>query len=164
MTGPFKNYYYFCAYVLRGLDQLRRHGNAVSALDVGALAVSNVELFRTRPHYIKLRAFAPPEPRGSSLFLGEAGILLVASKLGHEEFDDDLRRLLAENVDNEAEEVFWGVPGSLIAAAALGDQGLWNRLAEALLARRRQDGLWTQRLYAGEYQSLTPPHGLAGIV
>jgi hypothetical protein len=32
------------------------------------------------------------------------------------------------------------------------------------LSRRAENGLWTQRLYGQEYQSLTPPHGLVGIV
>jgi Lanthionine synthetase C-like protein len=164
MTSPMKNLYVGTAGVLWGLDQLRRRGYAETTLDVGALATSNVELFRAKPDYIKLPAFAPPEPRDSSLFLGEAGILLVATNLGHAEFEDDLRERLAANIDNEAEEIFWGAPGSLIAAAAIGDQSLWNRLAEALLARREENGLWTQRLYGEQYQSLTPAHGLVGIV
>jgi hypothetical protein len=84
--------------------------------------------------------------------------------LGHAEYADELRRLLVANVDNEAEEVFWGAPGSLIAAAAIGDESSWNTLAEALLSRREDNGLWTQRLYGQEYQSLTPAHGLVGIV
>ena len=32
------------------------------------------------------------------------------------------------------------------------------------LARRGDDGLWTQRLYGQEHRSLTPPHGLVGNV
>ena len=164
MTSPMKNLYVGTAGVLWGLDQLRRRGYAETTLDVGELAASNVELFRAKPDYIKLPAFAPPEPRHSSLFLGEAGILLVATKLGHAELEDDLRERLAANVDSEADEIFWGAPGSLIAAAAIGDQNLWERLAEALLARRAENGLWTQRLYGEKYQSLTPAHGLVGIV
>ena len=164
MTSPMKNLYVGSAGVLWGLDQLRRRGYAETTLELGELAASNVELFRAKPDYIKLPAYAPPEPRDSSLFLGEAGILLVATRLGHPELEDDLRRRLAANVDNEAEEVFWGAPGSLIAAAAIGDEALRKRLANALLARRAENGLWTQRLYGKEYQSLTPSHGLVGIV
>jgi hypothetical protein len=164
MTSPMKNLYVGTAGVLWGLDQLRGRGYAETTLDIGELAAANVELFRAKPDYIKLRAFTPPEPRDSSLFLGEAGILLVATKLGHAQFEDDLRERLAANVDNEADEVFWGAPGSLIAAAAIGDRTLWDRLAEPLMARRNENGFWTQRLYGAEYQSLTPAHGLVGIV
>jgi hypothetical protein len=163
-TSPMKNLYVGTAGVLWGLDQLRRRGYAETALEVADLAVRNLELFRDKPDYIKLPAFKPPEPRDSALFLGEAGILLVAYKLGNREYAADLRRRLVANVDNEAEEIFWGVPGSLIAAAAIGDESSWNTLSAALLSRRGENGLWTQRLYGQEYQSLTPPHGLVGIV
>jgi hypothetical protein len=162
--SPLKNLYVGAAGVLWGLDQLRRRGYAETRLDVCALAVRSLELFRARPDYIKLPAFKPPEPRDSGLFVGEAGVLLVAYKLGNAEYGDELRRRLVANFDNPAEEVFWGAPGSLIAAAAIGDESSWNTLAEALLSRRGDNGLWTQRLYGQEYQSLTPAHGLVGIV
>jgi lanthionine synthetase-like protein len=163
-TSPLKNVYVGSAGVLWGLEQLRRRDYPTTSLDLADLAARNVEVFRAKPDYIKLPAFKPPEPRDSALFLGEAGILLVACKLGNPEYVEDLRRRLAANVDNEAEEVFWGVPGSLIAAKAIGDASTWNSLSAALLSRRDENGLWTQRLYGQEYQSLTPPHGLAGIV
>jgi hypothetical protein len=163
-TSPMKDLYVGGAGVLWGLDQIARRGYAETSLDLPELAVLNVELFRAKPDYIKLQAFRPPEPRDSALFLGEMGILLVAWKLGYEEVVRDLRRGLLANVENEAEEVFWGAPGSLIAARAIGDESSWKTLADALLSRRDANGLWTQRLYGQEYQSLTPPHGLVGIV
>jgi hypothetical protein len=163
-TSPMKDLYVGGAGILWALAQITRRGFAETSLDLGQLAALNVELFRARPDYIKLAAFKPPEPRDSALFLGEAGILLVAWVLGNREYEDDLRRGIAANVDNEAEEVFWGAPGSLIAAAAIGDEVSWKTLADALLSRRGENGLWTQRLYGHEYQSLTPPHGLVGIV
>ena len=163
-TSPLKNLYVGAAGMLWGLDQVARRGSAESSLDLPELAALNVELFRAKPDYVKLRAFTPPEPRDSALFLGEAGILLAACKLGRREYADDLRRRIVANVDNEAEEVCWGAPGSLIAAAAIGDGAAWKTLADALLSRREENGLWTQRLYGQEYQSLTPPHGLVGIV
>jgi lanthionine synthetase-like protein len=163
-TSPLKNLYVGTAGMLWGLDQLQRRGYAETRLDLAELAARNVEVFRARPDFIKLAAFKPPEPRESALFLGEAGILLVAYKLGNEECLGDLRRRLAANVDNEAEEVFWGAPGSLLAATAIGDQASRQRLADALLSRRDENGLWTQRLYGQEYQSITPAHGLVGIV
>jgi hypothetical protein len=162
--SPLKNLYVGSAGVLWALDQLRQRGYAESKLDLRDLAARSVDLFRAKPDYIKLAAFKPPEPRDSGLFVGEAGVLLVACKLGNAEYGDELRSRLAANVDNEAEEVFWGAPGSLLATAAIGDESTSSTLAEALLSRRAENGLWTQRLYGQEYQSLTTAHGLVGIV
>jgi hypothetical protein len=171
-TSPMKNLYVGAAGVLWALDELRRRGDADTKLDLADLALRNLELFREKPDYVKLPAFQPPEPRASSLFLGETGILLVTWRLApSDELAHDLRAHVRANVQNEAEEVFWGTPGTLIAARTMldwsgGDR--WrhasNESAEALLARRGDDGLWTQRLYKQEYTSLTPPHGLVGIV
>ncbi len=75
------------------------------------------------------------------------------------------------NVENEAEEVMWGTPGTLIAAQRMLEwtsderwRAAWHESAEALLARREGDGLWVQRLYGQVLRSLTPPHGLVGNV
>ena len=171
-TSPMKNLYVGAAGVLWALDQLRRRGFAETSLDLGELAHRNLALFRAKPDYVKLPAFAPPEPRDSSLFLGEAGILLVTWRLAPTSFvADDLYARVRANLDNEADEVFWGAPGSLIAARAMyewtGDERwreAWTDTAEALLARRGDDGLWTQRLYGQEYTGLTPAHGLVGNV
>jgi lantibiotic modifying enzyme len=171
-TSPMKNLYVGSAGVLWGLDRLQQRGYVQTSLDVPDLARRNLELFRAKPDYIKLPAFKPPEPRNSSLFVGEAGILLITWRLApSDELADDLYARLRENVDNPAEEIFWGAPGSLVAALAMyrwtSDERwrhAWGQLAEALLARRDDEGLWMQRLYGQEYTSLTPPHGLTGIV
>src|SRR6266550_1615387 len=171
-TSPMKNLYVGGSGVLWGLDQLRRRGYAETKLDLADLATRSLVLFRAKPDYVKLAAFKPPEPRDSSLFVGEAGILLVTWRLAPSDVvADDLFARVRANVDNEAEEIFWGVPGSLIAARAMREwtgDARWHEatheLAEALLARLGEDGLWTQRLYGQEYQSLTPPHGLVGNV
>jgi Lanthionine synthetase C-like protein len=39
-----------------------------------------------------------------------------------------------------------------------------DETATTLLARRNEDGSWTQRLYGEEDRGLTPPHGLVGNV
>jgi lantibiotic modifying enzyme len=171
-TSPMKNLYVGTAGVLWGLDQLRQRGHAETNLDVADLALRNLELFRTRPDYLKVGAYPPPEPRDSSLFLGEAGILLVTWRLAPSDgLADDLHARARENVNNPAEEIFWGAPGSLLAAHAMYRwthderwRSAWDELADALLARRGDDGLWTQRLFRQEYASLTPPHGLVGNV
>ena len=171
-TSPMKNLYVGTAGVLWGLDQLRQRGHAETTLDVADLALRNLDLFRTRPDYLKVAAYPAPEPRDSSLFLGEAGILLVTWRLAPSDgLANDLYARVRGNVNNPSEEIFWGAPGSLIAAHAMyrwtDDErwrSAWDELAEALLARRREDGLWTQRLYRQDFTSLTPPHGLVGNV
>ena len=117
-TSPMKNLYVGAAGLLWGLDKLRERGYAETTLDLADLAQRNLELFRDKPDYIKLPAFKPPEPRDSSLFLGEAGILLLTWRLvPSDELANDLYARVQANVDNPAEEIFWGVPGSLIAAS-----------------------------------------------
>ena len=169
-TSPLKNVYVGAAGVLWALDQLRRRGYRETTLDLTDLALRNLTLFRERPDFIKVMKL--PEPRNAALLTGEAGILLVAWQLApSDELADDLFVHVRANVDNEAEEVMWGSPGTLIAARAMLDwtgenrwREAWTDSAEALLSRRREDGLWVQRLYGRELMSLTPPHGLVGNV
>jgi Lanthionine synthetase C-like protein len=170
-TSPQKNVYVGAAGVLWALDQLRRREHAETTLDLPGLALRNLELFRAKPDYIKGWSTLP-EPRDSSLLLGEAGILLVAWRLApSDDVAGDLHMRVRANVDNDAVEVMWGSPGTLIAAQAMHDwtrderwREAWNDTAEALLARRDHDGFWTSRLYGDEFKSLTPPHGVVGIV
>jgi lantibiotic modifying enzyme len=168
-TSPMKNLYVGTAGVLWALDELQRRGHAETSLDLGGLAIGNLELFRRRPDLVKIRL---PEPRESSLLCGETGILLAAWRITSlPELADDLLERVRANTSNEAEEVMWGTPGTLIAARAMlewTNDERWrdacHESAEALLTRRGEDGLWTQRLYRQELRSLTPPHGLVGNV
>ncbi len=169
-TSPMKNLYVGAAGVLWALDELRRRGHAETRLDLPALAIGNLELFRKKPDLMK--GMKLPEPPESSLLCGEAGILLVAWRLAPSPaIADDLYRRVRANVDNEADEVMWGSPGTLIAARLMldwtGDERwreAWQESAEALWSRRDEDGFWVQRLYGQEFRSLIPPHGLAGNV
>jgi lantibiotic modifying enzyme len=169
-TSPMKNLYVGAAGVLWALEELRGRGHAETRLDLADLATRTLELFRARPDYMK--GMKLPEPRESSLFNGETGILLVAWRLApSDELADDLYGRVRANVDNEAEEVMWGTPGTLIAAQAMlawtGEErwrDAWHESAEALWGRRDGEGFWTQRLYGHEVRSLTPPHGLVGNV
>ena len=154
-TSPMKQLYVGAAGVLWGLDALRRRGHAETTLDLANLAVRNLERFLERPDYIDWNL---PEPRDSALFLGEAGIVLVAWRLAPStELSDRLYSLVRANVENPAEEVFWGAPGTLMAARAMlawtGEER-WRKAADetaqALLRRRGADGLWVQRLYGQE--------------
>jgi len=169
-TSPMKNLYVGTAGVLWALERLQGRGLAETRLDLADLARRNVELSRARPDYMK--GMKLPDPRESALMTGEAGILLVAWRLaGDDTFADELLDRVRANVDNPAEEVMWGSPGTLIAARTMlewtGDERwreAWNQSAEALLARLGVDGLWVQHLYGQEAKSLTPPHGVVGNV
>jgi hypothetical protein len=168
-TSPMKNLYVGGAGVLWSLDALRRRGHAETKLDLADLALRNLELYRARPDQMKIKL---PEPRESSLLCGETGVLLVAYRLAPSaELEDALLQRVRANVSNEAEEVMWGTPGTLIAARAMlewtGDErwrAAWHESADALWSRRGDDGLWTQRLHGQTLRSLNPPHGLVGNV
>ena len=167
-TSPQKNLYVGASGVLWALDGLRRRGFAETELDLPALALRTLELFRKRPDFIKV--VTPPEPRMSSFMLGETGILLVAWHLAPAR---DLRTALLQrvraNVKSEADELFWGTPGTLHAARAMYEstrderwRRAWLESAETLWSRRGEDGLWTQRIYGHETVGLSASHGLAG--
>ncbi|MGH3132154.1 MAG: lanthionine synthetase C family protein [Gaiellaceae bacterium] len=168
-TSPLKNLYVGGAGVVWALDELCRRGHAETRLDLADLAIRNLELFRARPDFVKIQL---PEPRESSLLCGETGILLVAWRLAPSAaLAADLLERVRANVANEADEVMWGTPGTLIAARAMlewtGEERwreAWQESADALWSRRGEDGLWTQRLYGQELRSLSPPHGLVGNV
>jgi hypothetical protein len=169
-TSPMKNLYVGTAGVLWSLDQLRRRGHAETKLDLADLALRNLELFRARPDFMK--GMKLPDPRESALLTGETGILLVTWRLvPGDGLADDLLVRVRRNVDNPADEVMWGAPGTLLAARAMLEwtgaqcwRDTWQESADALLARREGDGFWVQRLYGQELRGLTPPHGLVGNV
>jgi hypothetical protein len=112
-----------------------------------------------------------PKLREAALLCGEAGILLVAWRLAPDARARDalLERRSRSNADNDADEVMWGSPGTLLAAsrdARLDRRGTLARdldeSAERLWARRDADGLWTQHLHGGSSLGLTTLHGVTG--
>ena len=113
-----------------------------------------------------------PEPSASALLSGEAGILLVGFRLTHDPvLADALYARVRENVDNEADEIMWGAPGTLVAARLMLEwtkdprwRAAWDESADAVLARRDSDGQWTQRLHGHATRYLGPVHGLVGNV
>jgi Lanthionine synthetase C-like protein len=169
-TSPMKNLYVGAAGVIWALAELQRRGHAETGLDLGALALGNLERFRARPDLLRDDAWPLPTPPESSLMFGEAGILLVAYSLAPSpELAGDLLARVHANVTNEAVEVMWGSPGTLIAARLMHQrtgEDRWRdactETAEALWAARDAEGLWESRLYGQEFRSLTPPHGLVG--
>jgi lantibiotic modifying enzyme len=169
-TSPMKNLYVGAAGVVWALDDLQRRGQAGTRLDLGAVASRALELFRERPDFIK--GMKLPAPAEAALLTGEAGILLTVWRTApSRETADVLHARVRENVDNEADELMWGSPGTMVAARWMlewtGEErwrDAWNESAEALWSRRGEDGLWTQHLYGRDVVGLTPPHGLVGNV
>jgi hypothetical protein len=158
---PMKNLYVGAAGVVWALNELRDH--AETRLDLRAVATRALELWRAEPDF--MAGVELPSPPESSLFCGEVGLLLVAWKLAPSaELADDLLERIRANIDNEAEELMWGSPGTILAARAMGEADAARESADALLARRDDDGFWTQRLYGGTYRLLGPVHGLVGNV
>ena len=158
---PMKNLYVGAAGVVFALDDLRRRGLAETTLELRATAMRALERWRAEPDYIEGEPL--PDPPESGLLTGEAGILLVACRLGHP-LDDDLKSRIRANLANSAEDLMWGTPGTLIAAAAMGWDDLARESADALASRRDVDGPWTQRLWGTSFRGIGTVHGLAGNV
>jgi hypothetical protein len=158
---PMKNLYVGAAGVIWALDDLRRRDLADTTLDLSVAAMRALELWRAEPDYVAGEEL--PEPPGSGLLTGESGILLVACRLGHP-LEDDLRSRIRANLANEAEDLMWGTPGTLVAAAAMGWDDLARESVEALASRRDAEGLWTQRLWDTSFRGIGTVHGLVGNV
>jgi hypothetical protein len=170
---PLKDLYVGAAGVIWALDSLRRSGYGDVGIDLAAASRRALELVRARPDYAGWagEGWAPPSMPEASLFMGEAGILLVAWRVAPDPaIADALHGRVRENVDNEAVEVMWGGPGTMLAAHAMrawtGEtrwDDVWRENAERLRADRDEDGLWTKELYGSTNRGLGPPHGFAGI-
>jgi Lanthionine synthetase C-like protein len=167
---PLQNLYVGAAGVLWALDVLRRRGHADGELDLAAAGQRLVERWRVQPDFMQGEEL--PEPRESGLLTGGSGVVLVAWRLApSDELADDLLARVRANKDNAANEVMWGSPGTMLAARAMydwtGDERwayAWRESADALLARRDADGLWSIALYGQTHRGMTPPHGVVGNV
>jgi Lanthionine synthetase C-like protein len=165
---PLTTLYTGAAGVLWALDALRRRGLAETRLDLAAAARRTVEAWRAQPDL--MRGVELPSTAEAGLLSGESGTLVVAWRLtGDDALADDLLRRVRENVDNEADEIMWGAPGTLLAARAMLDwtgdgrwADAWRESADAVWSRRDADGLWTHRLYGESYRGLGPAHGVVG--
>ena len=108
---------------------------------------------RRAPHARVVRAAADRSPP-TSLFFGEAGLLTVAYRLApSDELADRLFARVTENTHNDANELMWGAPGTMLIAHAMhewtGDQrwsDAWAESADEVRRRRDEHGLWTQHL------------------
>ena len=101
-----------------------------------------------------------------SLWMGETGLLLVASEVGSAAADPGrLRQLVHANREHETWELMWGSPGTMLAARSCGLDEEYRDSAELLWDQRdRMTGLWTQTLYGQVAEILGPAHGFAGVV
>lgn len=167
---PLKNLYVGAAGVVLALDALQRRGHAEVTVDLAAAAMRTLELWQAEPGLIQdLELPSKPE---SSLLCGETGLLLVAWRLAPSaDLADALLARIQDNVSNEANELLWGSPGTMLAAQAMhewtGEErwaAAWRESAEVLLARREDDGIWTQQLYGSARRFLGPGHGLVANV
>jgi hypothetical protein len=167
---PLKDLYVGATGVIWALDDLRRGGQAETRIDLPAAAARTLELTRERLDMAAWEGL--PTPAEPSLFGGETGPLLVAWRLQPSwELAGAVADRIRENVDNEAEELMWGAPGTMLAAQIMlhwSDDERWDERwrdsANALRGRRDPDGLWTQRLYGDTQRHLGPVHGLVGNV
>ena len=169
-TPPLKNLYVGASGVIWALDALRRRGLSETRIDLAAAAARTLEAWRELPDYAQWDSV--PNAAASALLTGESGPLIVAWRLApSSELADELYARVRENVGNEAVEIMFGAPGSMLAAQAMlqwtGEERwaeAWRESAESVWAARDDDGLWTNRLYGETFRSLTPLHGLVGNV
>lgn len=129
--------------------------------DAAAAAARVHEAVRPLPEEIE--GLALPAPSRSSLYAGETGSAYVRYTLAPSDaVQETLLELIAANLDNDANELMWGVPGTLLAARAIGADDEARASTDALRAARDDDGWWTQHLYGHVGRYLGPIHGLVG--
>jgi Lanthionine synthetase C-like protein len=146
------------------LAALERDGHAQLHRDWGAVAVTLDDRYRAAPDF-------PPEGVVPSLWMGEAGILLVAETLAPDaRRADRLLDVVRANADHPSLELMWGSPGTMLAAHVMLDRtgddrwrATWDEAAARLWATWESD-LWQQDLYGRRSHIFGPAHGLAGNV
>jgi hypothetical protein len=149
------------------LEELARAGVVELRRDWTPVAAGLPERYLAAPDF--------PEDTGGaavpSLWMGEAGILLVAHRLAPDRsLEDRLLECVRANAANPTWELMWGSPGTLLAARAM-----WERTGEARWAEAWResadrlweawaDPVWVQDLYGSRVRYLGPAHGFAGNV
>jgi Lanthionine synthetase C-like protein len=170
MPLPLKSLYVGAAGVVWALHALRSRGRANGRLDLANAIACTQEAWQSEPDL--MRDIELPTKAEAALLAGETGILMTAWLIDPTgERADRLYDRIRENAANEAIEVMWGAPGTMLAAAELhrrtGEErwaDAWRESARNLLESREADGLWTSKLYGELRRSLTPPHGVVGNV
>jgi hypothetical protein len=154
---PLKNLYVGAAGMAWALARIGADG-----IDPAGVALRALERFRAEPDFMEGEEH--PQ-RDSALLVGETGIALVAHMLAPApELRDRVLELVRANLGNDANELMWGVPGTLLAARALADEDAIRASEADVRAAREPDGLWTQHIWGEAFRSIGPPHGLVGNV
>jgi lantibiotic modifying enzyme len=167
---PITSLYVGAAGVLWALHALRRRGRAEGTLDLANAIARALDAWRRQPGLMSDTEL--PSTAEAALLTGESGILMTAWLIEPTaERADRLHDRIRQNASNEAIEVMWGSPGTMLAAAELhrrtGEERwaeAWRESARILLGAREDDGLWPNQLYGELRRSLTPPHGVVGNV
>ncbi len=156
--------YLGAAGVIWALDTLRQSGDAEHRRDWAGVATTLPERYRAEPDF-------PEEGVVPSLWMGEAGILLVAHTLAPATWQEEqLLEAVHANVDNPTLEFMWGSPGTMLAAQVMFERtrderwrAAWDESASRLWEEWRDD-LWQQDLYGHRIHAFGPAHGFAGNV
>jgi hypothetical protein len=156
--------YLGAAGVIWALAALERGGHARLRRDWGAVAVTLPERYRAAPDF-------PEEGEVRSLWMGEAGILLVVHTVSPAAWQEQqLLDAVRANVNHPSLELMWGSPGTMLAAQVMLERtqderwrAAWDAAATRLWAAWEGD-LWQQDLYGRRHHIFGPAHGLAGNV
>ena len=156
--------YLGAAGVIWALEALRQGGHAELRREWASVATTLPERYRAEPDF-------PEEGVVPSLWMGEAGILLVAHTLAPAAWQEEqLLEAVHANVDNPTLELMWGSPGTMLAAQVMFERtrderwrAAWDESASRLWDEWRDD-LWQQDLYGHRIHAFGPAHGFAGNV
>jgi Lanthionine synthetase C-like protein len=153
--------------VIGALDELARAGVVAPRRDWAPIAAGLHERYLALPDF--------PENTGGgtvpSIWMGEAGILLVAHRLAPQRAQEDrLVECVRANAANPTWELMWGSPGTMLAARAMHDRTGDARWAQAWRESADRlwdawgDPVWVQDLYGSRARYVGPAHGFAGNV
>ena len=134
---PLKALYVGGAGVVWALGALERRGHAQSRLDLPQAARRVHDAWLAEPDY--MRGIELPSPARAAFLSGEAGILSVAWQLAPDDaLADALFERVTENAENEANEIMWGSPGTMLAAHAMHEWTGDERWAGCVAFERRR--------------------------
>ncbi len=164
---PYTPLYHGAAGMIWALDALERCGFVPPGRDFRAAMPALIERNRVE---VKAAQWGD-----ESLLLGQSGVLLLDWRLAPSPAGAErLAASIVRNAAHPSNEMLWGVPGTLHAAAALyeatGDSrwaNAWIDGARSLVASLTFDPdaqceLWTQDLYGRRVRYLGAGHGFAG--
>jgi hypothetical protein len=153
--------------VIWALDELERAGAARLRRRWAATATGLCDRYLASPDF-------PEETGGepvASLWMGEAGILLVAHRLAPARWQEErLFACVRANAGHPSRELMWGSPGTMLAACVMHERtgaGRWLQVwhdSAAILFEDWREEVWRQDLYGRSLRFLGPAHGFAGNV